>query len=664
MATIGIDRYRHWRPLSNAVSDAVGAAALFRRLGFEDVAPPLLDECATSDAVEALVADELTGLDANDSLIVFYAGHGGARTQRVGERDVRTGYLIPIDGDPRRVASWIELEPWLRRISKLPPRHILVILDACFSGIALSSAVKWGRDSGTALDLPFATANAKQSRLVITSALDDEQAMDCGPMPGHSLFTGCLIEALTGGLRPVGTRDGRHVTIGSELGRYVRYRVQTYPGRPGWRQTPDLGTFDFDERGEMLIPMLIGDGALAASASLARGSAERISTPPDTGPAGASWPAPTEPAATVPEIDATAIDSIAIDAAAIAAMALDAAEVPAQRAVDASPATSAEATFAAPVPAPREAAVDPAHTEPALAPPDIDAERSAPVVARPAARRRQSWIAVGVAAAAALCGAAGVLARDAPDNRAVAPRMAVPSAGSAEAAARAADAPMQPPPAPRMDTAGTEHLSAGAPVQPPASPTVSTADGHPAGGPPMHPTVGSAASGRAAASTPVPSRPSGGAAASKRAVVPNHLCRTPIESPKGAEVSWDGGVATVPTVLSLPCGVEVVLEFRSPHHLDSTKKVVATEDGKPITMRLPREIVLVDVSSTPEGATISVGRRSLGVTPATIKLPPFKASTVTFVKDGYTPVSQKFTPTEDPRPLHVDLPQLAASPGP
>jgi hypothetical protein len=311
MVAIGIDRYRHWRRLDNAVADALGAGALLRRLGFEDVVPPLLDERATGKAIDALVTDELTGLRASDSLIVFFAGHGGARTQRTGGRDVRTGYLIPTDGaESGGVHSWIELDAWLRRISRLPPRHILVILDACFSGIALSSVIKWGRGSGALIGLPFAAANTKPSRLVITSALDDERAMDSGPMPGHSLFTGCLLEGLTGGVRPVGVRDGRHVIIGSELGHYVRHRVQTYDGRPGWQQTPDVGTFDYDERGEMLIPVLLGDQRLApAAVDLARGSTEVIGSPPPD-------------AATLADVEASAIDSMAIEAAAIEAAAL------------------------------------------------------------------------------------------------------------------------------------------------------------------------------------------------------------------------------------------------------------------------------------------------------------------------------------------------------
>jgi hypothetical protein len=45
IVTIGIDRYRHWRALDNAVGDALGAAALFERLGFAHVVPPLPRRC-------------------------------------------------------------------------------------------------------------------------------------------------------------------------------------------------------------------------------------------------------------------------------------------------------------------------------------------------------------------------------------------------------------------------------------------------------------------------------------------------------------------------------------------------------------------------------------------------------------------------------------------
>ncbi|HMG56591.1 MAG TPA: caspase family protein, partial [Kofleriaceae bacterium] len=113
IATIGIDSYRHWRRLHNAARDAEGVAGLFHRLGFEDVVPPLLDERATRGAIDGLT-HQLRRLDPSDSLVVFYAGHGGVRTERVGEHEVRTGYLIPVDADDDddQIASWIELDAW------------------------------------------------------------------------------------------------------------------------------------------------------------------------------------------------------------------------------------------------------------------------------------------------------------------------------------------------------------------------------------------------------------------------------------------------------------------------------------------------------------------------------------------------------------------------
>ena len=251
IAVIGIDRYHHRPELANAVRDALGTAQLFQQLGFEQVTEPLLDRNATGQAIQSLVADDLRVLRQNDSLVLFYAGHGGTRTHRLGNQVIKTGYLIPVDASdsPDKVATWIDLEAWLRAISLLPARHILVILDACHSGIALDPILKW-RDVGSWQGASLSALNARRSRRIITSALDDQIACDSGPMPHHSLFTGCLIEALTHGLR----RTGRPMTTGSELGLYVQRRVETYPSS---RQTPDFGTFAFDNRGEMLIPLLV-----------------------------------------------------------------------------------------------------------------------------------------------------------------------------------------------------------------------------------------------------------------------------------------------------------------------------------------------------------------------------------------------------------------------
>lgn len=250
VAVIGIDRYRTWNRLYNAVSDARGAMRLFAGLGFELVAPPLFDDDATGDALRRLVIDDLSGLGEDDSLVLFFAGHGHTITRTYGETSVRDGYLIPIDGDRPggRAGTWIRLESWLTEITRIPAKHILVILDACHSGLALGPILQWrSRGVENARREPLDQLRARRSRRIITSALDDQLAMDGGPVPGHSLFTGCLIEAMTGGLV---ASTGHQIVTGSEIGHYVQRRVSEYPGSV---QTPDFGALELDDRGELLV---------------------------------------------------------------------------------------------------------------------------------------------------------------------------------------------------------------------------------------------------------------------------------------------------------------------------------------------------------------------------------------------------------------------------
>ena len=57
VAVIGIDRYRRWPGLSNAVSDARGALNAFQRLGFQQVTEPLLNYEEGGTAVVPALAE-------------------------------------------------------------------------------------------------------------------------------------------------------------------------------------------------------------------------------------------------------------------------------------------------------------------------------------------------------------------------------------------------------------------------------------------------------------------------------------------------------------------------------------------------------------------------------------------------------------------------------
>jgi hypothetical protein len=279
IAVVGIDRYDDWQRLHNAVSDAQGVRKLFLKLGFEEITSPLFDADATGEALRRLVTDTLTQLEADDSLVLFFAGHGHtqSRTWHDG-RTVKTGYLVPVDGalpSDRRTASWIKLDSWMDDIARLPAKHILVILDACHSGVALGAVI---HSRGGAFHYePLAALQGRRSRRVITSALDNELALDSGPVPGHSLFTGCLIEALTWRLEETGQR----VVTGSEIGLHLQRQVKAHTNA---QQTPDFGVFYFDDRGEMVIPVLSEAVVQAQPTTEAAPTAKLEATEPSTVP--------------------------------------------------------------------------------------------------------------------------------------------------------------------------------------------------------------------------------------------------------------------------------------------------------------------------------------------------------------------------------------------
>lgn len=250
IVTIGIDDYQNCGKLKNAVGDATGALKAFTALGFES-RRHLTNEEATAAAMAQLVRDDLQSLDKEDSLVVFFAGHGYTHKQEFADTScIKTGYLVPVDGDAKRPGTCVRIRTWLDEITHLPAKHILVILDACKSGVALEPMMHWHPSvAHPSVSTPMDRLRQRRSRRVFTSALDDEFASDRGPFKGNSLFTGYLIEALGGAAGFGMTREG---TPASVVSSYVRDRVISFPRS---RQTPDFGALQLDDRGELVMAL-------------------------------------------------------------------------------------------------------------------------------------------------------------------------------------------------------------------------------------------------------------------------------------------------------------------------------------------------------------------------------------------------------------------------
>jgi len=257
---VGIDRYGHGIPeLRTAANDARRLASLLAEGHGYDVTL-LLDEEATQARIADLLHRELPSRVGPDDRVLFYfAGHGVARDGDDGPN----GYLLPFDARRGEEETFLHMPSVHDALTALSCRHMLVVLDSCFSG-----AFRW---SGTR-EVAFDDDVVHQERYdrfvrdpawqVITSAAQDEKALDqlsfgsLGTRPGegaHSPFALALFEALGGAGDVIPREGGDGLVTATELYLYLDERLQGAVREQGKRQTPRLWPLNKHEKGEFVF---------------------------------------------------------------------------------------------------------------------------------------------------------------------------------------------------------------------------------------------------------------------------------------------------------------------------------------------------------------------------------------------------------------------------
>ncbi len=250
---IGINDYGGRHPtLANAKNDAVGfAAVLEQKLGFENVFL-LLDGEATRDAIMDWLRDKLrTQVGRNDRVIFFFAGHGTTWSSIQDAETIKYGYIIPHDAEAGKYSQYIDMDELRRACGMIPAKHILIILDCCFSGVAALTSRAAPR-TGTELDYDayLREATERSARQILTAGASDEFAADSGLCPGHSAFTAVLIEGLEGDA----DLNKDNLITASELGSYIKQRVSRETARDGAKgQMPFFNYIAGSREGEFMF---------------------------------------------------------------------------------------------------------------------------------------------------------------------------------------------------------------------------------------------------------------------------------------------------------------------------------------------------------------------------------------------------------------------------
>ena len=256
---IGIDHYRDGIPaLRTAVNDARRLGTLLAGEHGYDVIS-LLDDDATQERITTLLTHELPArIGANDRVLFYFAGHGVARDGDEGPN----GFLLPVSAVRGDDTTFLHMPLVHDALLALQCRHMMVILDSCFSGAFRWSGVRdVEEEPGVVHKEKYERYVRDPAWQVITSAAQDQKALDqlsagaLGSRPGdgaHSPFALALFDALHGA-GDVVPSGGDGLVTATELYLYIEETLQSAVIAAGKEQTPRLWPLRKHDRGEFVF---------------------------------------------------------------------------------------------------------------------------------------------------------------------------------------------------------------------------------------------------------------------------------------------------------------------------------------------------------------------------------------------------------------------------
>lgn len=244
---IGVETYRNQLPKADyAEQDAkVVSNYLSTSMGFEENNIALLvnDRATKSDFEKYFEGWLPNRVEKDDIVFVYFSGHG-APNAKTGQ-----AYLVPFDGDPVFLESTgYSLNRLYQKLSDLPAKEIVVVLDSCFSGAGGRSVIAKGmRPIITEVKSPV-LANGKT---LLIAASTGEQVSSTYELKHHGLLTYFFLKGLHGDGDT--NKDGKiEVT---ELFEYLRPQVEKTARREfNNDQTPQLlGSPEAIDKGVSLL---------------------------------------------------------------------------------------------------------------------------------------------------------------------------------------------------------------------------------------------------------------------------------------------------------------------------------------------------------------------------------------------------------------------------
>jgi hypothetical protein len=250
---IGISKYKEETTLPNAYNDALSMKeTLEGKCGLTTLAN-LFDQFATGDNIRQIFTDTLsdeTKIGSKDRVLIYYSGHGKLRIRRgYGGQEIREGFIVPYDSKKEEYYKNIPMKTLVEACQQCPAKHVLLILDCCYSGAAFTRGGSEPTRPERVSDIYVKDITSRRAIQLLAAGQEDEPVSDSGIRPGYSAFTGALLDIL----EPETDLDNNGILSASELGTYIEQKVALQTPSGGRYQRPVYNRIAGSDNGDFVF---------------------------------------------------------------------------------------------------------------------------------------------------------------------------------------------------------------------------------------------------------------------------------------------------------------------------------------------------------------------------------------------------------------------------